>query len=168
MIHSHAYKYSSLTLLSLIDVGNVTYADIFKDERGRSRGCGVVEFDNVDDATKAIQQYNNTELDGRQVFVRFDKYQEKAPKKPTIDTEHPETLVFVGNLPWSLSEEDLKQTFSTAGTIVTAEIPRDRMNRSKGFARIEFSSAVEAEEAIKTFNGHQVEGRPLLVRNYKP
>mmetsp|Transcript_34160 Transcript_34160/g.80562 ORF Transcript_34160/g.80562 Transcript_34160/m.80562 type:complete len:208 (-) Transcript_34160:196-819(-) len=53
--------------------GEVTRADVFMERSGRSRGCGIVEFANVDQAKAAMASMNNTELDGRLVFVREDR-----------------------------------------------------------------------------------------------
>ena len=77
-----------------------------------------------------------------------------------------DTILFVGNLPWTLTEDDVKKEFESAGTIVSVELPRDRLNRSKGFARVEFSTGAEAKNAVKLFNGKEMDGRSLLVRPY--
>ncbi|KAK4536104.1 hypothetical protein CDCA_CDCA07G2129 [Cyanidium caldarium] len=56
-------------------VGEVAYADVFRDrETQRSRGCGVVEFLDEETAKRAIAEKNETELDGRQIFVREDRH----------------------------------------------------------------------------------------------
>jgi len=54
-------------------VGDVVYADVFINEEGRSKGCGIVEFENRNIALKAIQQLTDSELDGRYIFVREDR-----------------------------------------------------------------------------------------------
>lgn len=55
-------------------VGEVAYADVFRDrETQRSRGCGVVEFLDEETAKRAIAEKNESELDGRQIFVREDR-----------------------------------------------------------------------------------------------
>lgn len=50
--------------------GDVVRADIMTDQGGRSRGCGIVEFANPEQAAQAIEQLNNSELKGRMIFVR--------------------------------------------------------------------------------------------------
>lgn len=50
--------------------GDVVRADVMTDQGGRSRGCGIVEFANAEQATQAIEQLNNSELKGRMIFVR--------------------------------------------------------------------------------------------------
>ena len=50
--------------------GDVIRADVMTDQGGRSRGCGIVEFANPEQAAQAIEQLNNSELKGRMIFVR--------------------------------------------------------------------------------------------------
>lgn len=52
--------------------GDVVRADIFEDQKGRSRGIGVVEFRNKGDMEKALNQLNETMLDGRKIFLKED------------------------------------------------------------------------------------------------
>lgn len=51
-------------------VGNVAYADVMKNQEGKSKGCGIVEFTNAADATKAMETLQNSLLDGRNIFIR--------------------------------------------------------------------------------------------------
>lgn len=77
--------------------------------------------------------------------------------------------LFVGNLPWSMTEESLQQLFSEAGTVESATIIRDKMsNRSKGFGFVEMSTEEEAKAAIDAINGREIEGRALTVNEAKP
>lgn len=77
--------------------------------------------------------------------------------------------LFVGNLPWSMTEESLQQLFSEAGTVESATIIKDKMsNRSKGFGFVEMSTEEEAQAAIDAINGREIEGRALTVNEAKP
>lgn len=77
--------------------------------------------------------------------------------------------LYVGGLPYSTTDEALKEHFSQAGTVETATIIIDRMtNRSKGFGFVEMSSDEEAEKAIEMFNGKDFDGRNLTVNEAKP
>lgn len=77
--------------------------------------------------------------------------------------------LFVGNLPWSMTEESLQQLFSEAGAVESATIIRDKMsNRSKGFGFVEMSTEEEAQTAIDAINGREIEGRALTVNEAKP
>ena len=80
-----------------------------------------------------------------------------------------ETKLYVGNLSYNSTEEDLKTLFSQAGTVVSADIIKDReTGRSKGFAFVELSSPSEAEQAIKLFNGYELDHRALKVNAARP
>lgn len=72
--------------------------------------------------------------------------------------------VYVGNLPWSCSSEDLGQLFETHGEVVSANVVVDRMSgRSRGFGFVQMGSDDEAGKAIQALNGHELDGRPLIV-----
>ena len=57
-------------------VGNVTYCDIMMNSEGRSKGCGLVEYATAKQAAEAIEQLNDTELEGRNISVREDRENE--------------------------------------------------------------------------------------------
>ena len=72
--------------------------------------------------------------------------------------------LFVGNLEFSTTKEQLDALFSEAGTIVDLFLPNDRATgRPRGFAFVEFSSDAEAKAAIQRFDGHELNGRTLRV-----
>lgn len=72
--------------------------------------------------------------------------------------------LFVGNLPFSTTSEDLNTLFAQAGTIRSATVMMDRVTgRSRGFGFVEMSSDEEAEKAITQFNGYDLRGRSLNV-----
>jgi cold-inducible RNA-binding protein len=72
--------------------------------------------------------------------------------------------LFVGNLGFSLSDETLKGAFAEVGSVMRAEVVRDRFNgRSRGFGFVEMATAAEAERAVKELNGMELAGRPMRV-----
>ena len=72
--------------------------------------------------------------------------------------------IYVGNLSYGMTEDELREMFSTYGTVTSASIIKDKFSgQSKGFGFVEMSSQAEAEEAIKHLNGSQVKGRALKV-----
>ena len=74
------------------------------------------------------------------------------------------TKVFVGNLSFRTTEQQLAETLSAAGHVTHVHLGTDReTGRSRGFAFVEFASAAEADEAIKRFDGQEVDGRKLRV-----
>jgi RNA recognition motif-containing protein len=77
--------------------------------------------------------------------------------------------LYVGNLSFQTSNQDLQDLFSQAGTVESAQIIEDRdTGRSKGFAFVEMSSDEEAAAAIDQFNGKEIGGRMLKVNEAKP
>ena len=77
--------------------------------------------------------------------------------------------LYVGNLPFSATDQILAETFGQCGTVESAKIITDRdTGRSKGFGFVEMSSEAEAQVAIQKFNGASYEGRPMTVNEAKP
>ena len=77
--------------------------------------------------------------------------------------------LYVGNLSFQTSNDDLKQLFSQAGTVESATIVEDRdTGRSRGFGFVEMSTKEEGEAAIAQFNGQEFAGRALTVNEARP
>ena len=77
--------------------------------------------------------------------------------------------LYVGNLPYSVTDQVLVDSFSQVGTVTSAKVITDRdTGRSKGFGFVEMSSDEEAQNAITQFNGADYEGRSLTVNEARP
>ena len=77
--------------------------------------------------------------------------------------------LYVGNLPYSATEDTLRETFSRCGTVDSANMITDRdTGRSKGFGFVEMSSDSEAQAAIQELNGTTLEDRQIKVNEAKP
>lgn len=77
--------------------------------------------------------------------------------------------LYVGNLPYTTTEENLSAKFSECGRVESAKLITDRdTGRSKGFAFVEMSSDSEAQAAIGRFDGTDWDGRPMRVNEAKP
>ena len=77
--------------------------------------------------------------------------------------------LYVGNLAFQTTSQDLQQLFAQAGTVESANVIEDRdTGRSKGFAFVEMSTNAEAASAIDQFNGKEVAGRTLKVNEARP
>eukprot|EP00729_Bicosta_minor_P000155 gene155-32869_t len=133
-------------------VGNVVHADVMTGNDGRSRGCGVVEFDHCNGAVAAIEQLNDSELDGRPVFVREDRedYELKAAGIVPLYGGGGGGAAAAGG--------------GGARTVVYADVMMEPSGRSKGFGIVEFETAAEAQLAIETLSESNLDGRPLLCR----
>jgi RNA recognition motif-containing protein len=79
------------------------------------------------------------------------------------------TKLFVGNLSFNTTENDLQDAFAAHGTVVEANIMMDRASgRSRGFAFVTMGSPEEAQKAIDAMHGAQLDGRPLTVNIARP
>src|SRR4051794_41822274 len=79
------------------------------------------------------------------------------------------TKLYVGNLPFQTTSDDLREHFAKAGTVESASVVEDRMTgRSRGFAFVEMATKEEAASAIEQLNGNEVGGRALKVIEAKP
>ena len=77
--------------------------------------------------------------------------------------------LYVGNLAFQTTSQDLQQLFAQAGTVESASVIEDRdTGRSKGFAFVEMSTKEEAAAAIEQFNGKEIAGRALKVNEARP
>ena len=77
--------------------------------------------------------------------------------------------LYVGNLPFSATDDSLREMFGQAGQVESARIITDRdTGRSKGFGFVEMSTEQEASEAINRFNGTELDGRSLTVNEARP
>ncbi|KAI9364463.1 hypothetical protein DFJ73DRAFT_418899 [Zopfochytrium polystomum] len=172
------------------DVGTVLRADVATSPAGKSRGFGSVLFATVEEAQNAINTFNNYELNGRKIEVREDRavsgsgYSgfnrsaapvhnpdvEGAPvNEPLPGTNIDVSMInvralYVGNLPYSVGWQDLKDLFRNAGNVIRAEIPTDYQGRSKGFGTVVMNGVEEARKGVSLYNGFEWNGRRLEVR----
>ncbi|MBS4065672.1 MAG: RNA-binding protein, partial [Chitinophagaceae bacterium] len=77
--------------------------------------------------------------------------------------------IYVGNLSWSMTNEDLSALFEQFGTVTSAKILTDKFSgRSKGFGFVEMDNAEEAQAAISGLNDTDVQGRKIVVNEAQP
>ncbi len=77
--------------------------------------------------------------------------------------------LYVGNLPYNLTEEELNVLFAEAGNVVSVKIITDRQTgQPRGFGFVEMESKAEGQKAISMLNGRTIEGRPLTVNEARP
>lgn len=174
-------------------VGTVVYADVLREAGpgSRSKGCGIVEFETPEQAAAAIQTLNHTDLDERQIFVREDR--EDSELKPHLQADGdnhsirstdrmkrtrpfgalppnaagPVTIgrrVWVGNLGFETTWQDLKDHFRQAGAVTHADIMQDPEGNSKGCGLVTFASPQDALRAISLLSNSQLGDRQIMVR----
>ena len=77
--------------------------------------------------------------------------------------------IYVGNLPYSISDDDLRETFARFGEVSQVHLISDKFSgESKGFGFVEMDNNSEADEAIKALNGSDLKGRNITVNQAKP
>ena len=76
--------------------------------------------------------------------------------------------LYVGNLAWTTSDEELRDEFSKAGTVLSASVLKDKMTgRSRGFGFVEMEDS-DADAAIEMLNGKEIGGRKIVVNEARP
>jgi nucleolin len=74
----------------------------------------------------------------------------------------------VGSLPWSVNDEELKETFEKHGTVISAKVVTDRdTRRSRGFGFVEMESSSDASNAMRALNDSELNGRNIVVNEAK-
>lgn len=77
--------------------------------------------------------------------------------------------LFVGNLPWGINNDSLRELFASVGEVVEAMVITDRMSgRSKGFGFVTFATEEAAQAAIQQLNEKEIEGRKIIVNVARP
>ncbi|GMH60999.1 hypothetical protein TrRE_jg11760, partial [Triparma retinervis] len=137
--------------------GNVDQADILTGEDGRSKGCGIVTYQNPQGANRAIRELQNSSIHGRPIFVREDREAGKGQQN---------TALFVGNLSYETTWKELKDHFRPCGEVERADVQYhpDDQTRSKGWGTIKYARARDAQNAINQLNGSELQGRAIQVR----
>ncbi len=80
-----------------------------------------------------------------------------------------ESKLYVGNLPYNITEDDLRQLFAQAGEVKEVSLITDReTRRPKGFGFVEMATDADAQKAIQMFNNYDFSGRPLTVNVARP
>lgn len=153
--------------------GAVTSAHLEKDaETGKLKGFGFVNYENHEDAKKAVEELNDSEIKGQKVYVgRAQKKRERLEElKKQYESTRLEKLskyqgvnLFVKNLDDTIDSEKLEEEFKPFGTITSAKVMVDDTGKLKGFGFVCFSSPEEATKAITEMNQRMVVGKPLYV-----
>ncbi|KAI3447587.1 hypothetical protein Pfo_004252 [Paulownia fortunei] len=150
--------------------GNVEMVEVIYDKMtGRSRGFGFVTMSTIQEVEAAAQQFNGYELQGRVLRVNSgpppSKRENSSFRGPRGGTSSDNTdRVYVGNLAWGVDNLSLETLFSEHGRVKEATVVYDRESgRSRGFGFVTFSSPQEVNNAIKSLDGMDLNGRPIRV-----
>jgi polyadenylate-binding protein len=152
--------------------GPIKSAIVMKDGEGKSRCFGFVNFEEHEHAAQACEALNNTEVNGKAMFVgraqkKRDRERELRDKFEALKVERANKFtgvnLFVKNLDDNVDDEKLREAFTPFGTISSAKVMSDEKGTSKGFGFVCFDSQEEATKAVSEMNGHILANKPLYV-----
>ncbi|KAI0484453.1 splicing factor, CC1-like protein [Xylariaceae sp. FL0804] len=147
-------------------VGPVNEAQIVKDRiSGRSKGVGYVEFKKEDSVTAALQ-LTGQKLLGIPVIVQLTEAEKNRQVRTTEGSQAnsiPFHRLYVGNIHFSITEQDLQNVFEPFGELEFVQLQKDDTGRSRGYGFVQFREADEAREALEKMNGFDLAGRPIRV-----
>lgn len=150
--------------------GDVIFAEVMNESDGRSKGCGIVEYATAEEAKEAIATLTDSELKGRMIFVREDRETSGAvttsfPSPPSAVVKSGGfTSVYVGNLSYETSWQDLKDHMRQAGNVDQANILSNDDGRSKGCGTVQYQRSQDAARAIRELQNSVLHGRPIFIR----
>ncbi|KAK4427267.1 Polyadenylate-binding protein 6 [Sesamum alatum] len=152
--------------------GKVSSAVIMKDDKGKAKGFGFVNFDSHEAAKKAMEALNGELIGSKNLFV--GKALKKAERKEHFRqqygyecTDHHkksnDSTLYVRNLDGSIDDRKLEQLFSHYGTVVAAKVIRNSDGVSKEFGFVRFSCQEEAKKALNSLIRAHFQGRTMYV-----
>jgi len=171
--------------------GDVARADVEQNEDGRSKGYGIAVFETKKGAAKCIRELDGATFGDRELTVKLDKIRasgqtynnnkggsfrsvsNKKFGKFTLSAPGSGRMkfgggankkVYVGNLPWSVEWQDLKDLCKQYGNVIRADVQVGDDGRSRGFGLVSFANARDANNCINNLHGMLLDGRDLNVR----
>ncbi|KAH7107486.1 polyadenylate binding protein [Auriculariales sp. MPI-PUGE-AT-0066] len=152
--------------------GTITSASLQKDEEGKSKGFGFINYESHEQAQAAVDGLHDTEINGRKLYVtRAQKKSEREEElRKSYEMAKQEKLskyqgvnLYIKNLEDDIDDDKLRAEFEPFGTITSCKVMRDEKNTSKGFGFVCFSSPDEATKAVSEMNNKMIGSKPLYV-----
>ncbi|XWS14732.1 hypothetical protein CRYUN_Cryun35bG0033800 [Craigia yunnanensis] len=154
------------------EYGEITSAVVMRDANGKSKCFGFVNFENADDAAKAVEALNGKKFEENEWYV--GKAQKKSEREHELKARFEQTLkeaadkfqavnLYIKNLDDGIGDEKLKELFSEFGNITSCKVMHDPNGISKGSGFVAFSTPEEASCALAEMNGKMVVSKPLYV-----
>ena len=151
--------------------GSITSGSLSKEDDGASRGFGFINYGDHEAASKAVDELNDQEINGKKLFV--SRAQKKHEREEELRKQHEaqkqEKLsklqgvnLYVKNLDDEIDDDALRKEFEPFGTITSAKVMKED-SKSKGFGFVCFSVPEEAVKAVTEMNQRMVNGKPLYV-----
>ncbi|CAA3019395.1 polyadenylate-binding 2-like [Olea europaea subsp. europaea] len=154
------------------EYGTITSAVIMRDADGKSKCFGFVNFENADDAAKAVEALNGAKIDDKEWYVgkAQKKYEREQELKSRFEQSAKEAVdkyqgvnLYIKNLDDSIDDGKLKEMFSEFGSITSCKVMQDPSGVSRGSGFVAFSTPEEASRALTEMNGKMVVSKPLYV-----
>ncbi|KAL0555410.1 hypothetical protein IC582_009355 [Cucumis melo] len=154
------------------EFGKISSMIISRDENGVSRGFGFINFENSDDAKRALETLNGSQLGSKVIYIA--RAQKKTEREEVLRRHYEEKCkeqvlkykgsnVYVKNIDDGVTDEELRERFSQFGTITSSKLMRDDKGINKGFGFVCFSNPDEAKRAVNTLQGCMFHGKPLYL-----
>ncbi|KAI1621107.1 nucleolin [Exophiala viscosa] len=149
-------------------VGPVKEAQIVKDRvSGRSKGVGYVEFKDEASVPLAIQM-TGQKLLGIPIIAQLTEAEKnRQARNPEASSSNHNSVPFhrlyVGNIHFSITEQDLQNVFEPFGALEFVQLQKDEGGRSRGYGFVQFQDPTQAREALEKMNGFDLAGRPIRV-----
>ncbi|KAL3351612.1 hypothetical protein AABB24_019940 [Solanum stoloniferum] len=154
------------------EFGSISSAVVMRDADGKSKGFGFVNFEDADDAAKAVEALNGKKFDEKEWYV--GKAQKKSEREQELKNKFEQTAkeavdkyqgvnLYVKNLDDTIDDEKLKELFAEFGTITSCKVMRDPSGISRGSGFVAFSTPEEASRALSEMNGKMIVSKPLYV-----
>ncbi|CAA2971328.1 polyadenylate-binding 2-like [Olea europaea subsp. europaea] len=152
--------------------GTITSAVVMRDADGKSKGFGFVNFENADDAAKAVEALDGKKFDEKEWYV--GKAQKKSEREQELKSRFEQSAkeavdkyqgvnLYIKNLDDSIDDNKLKELFSEFGTITSCKVMQDTGGTSRGSGFVAFSTPEEASRALSEMNGKMVISKPVYV-----
>lgn len=152
--------------------GDIVSAAVAVDDSGAGKGFAFVNFASHEAAKKAVDELNDTEVNGKKLYV--GRAQKRAERDEELRRMHEERRLenesksagvnlYIKNMDDEWDDDRLRQEFDFAGTITSAKVMRDDKGVSRGFGFVCFSQPDEATRAVQEMNGKMIGTKPLYV-----
>ncbi|XP_076919472.1 polyadenylate-binding protein 2-like [Bidens hawaiensis] len=154
------------------EYGTITSAVVMRDAEGNSKCFGFVNFENAEDAARAVEGLNGQKFDDKEWYV--GKAQKKSEREQELKQKFEQSMkeaidksqglnLYLKNLDDSVTDDSLREYFAPFGTITSCKVMRDPNGTSKGSGFVAFSTSEEASRALMEMNGKMIAGKPLYV-----
>lgn len=152
--------------------GPISSSILMKDDEGKSKGFGFINFEDAASAASAVEALNGKDINGKELFV--GRAQKKAEREAMLRQKFEELRseriskyqgmnLYIKNLADDVDDDTLRDEFSAFGTITSAKVMKDQAGKSKGFGFVCYSSPEEATRAVTEMNSRMIKNKPVFV-----